>query len=370
MKHSEKQIGNDSQPDFAAQILCLPFPYLLVAPDNLVSMVNPAAENFLRQSAKALQGNDIALILRFEDERVQRALHDADANMLARMTPLKTQASGSYDVDIAIAPMAKSHGWRIVTFSEPSPSLLLGSPHKETGTSLRVQSPDILAHEIKNPLAGIKGAAQLLERKLQEKDKPLTQLIRTEVERIAKLVDQMQSLGSRTVRAPEPCNIYEILAHARAVAETAQTSDVIFHEEYDPSLPTVGGARDALAQIFLNLFSNAIEACQGANKPQITITTRYSSGVKFRLPGSDKARALPIEVTISDNGPGVSDNIAEHLFSPFVTSKTNGQGLGLALVQKLVTDMQGRVYYERDVTHGLSHFRLLLPSYENHEDMK
>ena len=365
MKQPEKQIEYDLQPDLAAQISCLPFPYLLVSPDNMISVANPAAENFLRQSAKTLQGRDIGSVLQFKDQRVERALHDANADMVARMTPLETQSGKAYDVDIAIAPVTQSHGWRIVTFSEPSPSLLLGSSHKETGASLRVQSPDILAHEIKNPLAGIKGAAQLLERKLQDKDKPLTQLIRTEVERIAKLVDQMQSLGSQTVQPPEPCNIYEILTHARAVAETAQVSSVTFYEEYDPSLPTVGGVRDALAQIFLNLFSNAIEACHDAQKPQITITTRYSSGVKFRLPGSDKAKALPIEITISDNGPGVSEDIAEHLFSPFVTSKTNGQGLGLALVQKLVTDMQGRVYYERDAIRGLSHFRLLLPSYEN-----
>ncbi len=362
--HAMKNDNAAVQPDMAAQISSLPFPYLLIDPDHRITIANPAAENFLDQSSKTLCGSDIATVLHFSDARLQNALHDTDTYLVARMAAMQTRRGGKHDIDISIAPLTKNPGWRIVAFSEPSPSAVFGPQHKDAGAELRVQSPDILAHEIKNPLAGIKGAAQLLERKLPDNDKALTQLIRKEVERIASLVDQMQSLGSKTVQPVEPCNIYEILDHAHAVAKAARAQRIKFQKEYDPSLPTVHGSRDALSQIFLNLLSNAMEACADQEEARIIITTRYTSGVKFRPRDSDKPVKLPIEITISDNGAGVSEDIEGHLFSPFVTDKKNGQGLGLALVKKLITDMHGRIYYERDNLKGLSHFRLLLPSSE------
>ena len=354
-------------PDAVSQLQSLPFPHILIDPDGRIARANPAAENFLSQSLKRLIGRELSGMLAFSDSRITQALQDPDTTYVARTAIIRTPDAREHSADISIAPVAQFTGWRGVTFREDISPRHFGGARLTGENDLRLQSPDILAHEIKNPLAGIKGAAQLLERRLCKKDASLTQLIREEVNRITSLLDQMQTLGRQKIDAPEPCNIHEILAHVRAVVLAGADHNVIISEHYDPSLPTISGSPGSLSQILVNLLTNAMAACADEVSPQIIISTRYTSGVKFRLQGQDAFISLPIEVTVSDNGPGADESISRHLFEPFVTTKKNGQGLGLALVRKLVSDMQGRVYYERDTKHELSHFRMLLPSAEHKE---
>lgn len=370
MTDNQQLICNEEKqklPDALMQIQSLPFPYILVDPQHGVASVNPALENFLGQSSKTLIGQPIAEILKFSDERLRMALGDQEASLMARATRIETKNNSTCQIDISISPIAEKVGWRTVLIREDSIPAHFGDVHFAADSALTMQSPNILAHEIKNPLAGIKGAAQLLERNVTQSDKALTQLIRNEVERIASMVDQMQSLGSKTSNPKEACNIYEILSHVRGVIEAANAGDLVIRESFDPSLPMILGCRDSLSQIILNLLTNAVEACGLQEQSIIQLSTRYTSGIKYRPSGCDAYISLPVELTISDNGPGVDEKMVPHLFAPFVTSKANGQGLGLALVQKLVNDMQGRIYYERDEARGLSHFHLMLPRFPDQE---
>jgi two-component system nitrogen regulation sensor histidine kinase GlnL len=229
------------------------------------------------------------------------------------------------------------------------------------GEGVALRAPEVLAHEIKNPLAGIRGAAQLLDRKLDDKDRELTGLITTEVDRIAKLIDQMQSLSRRSQEPSVECNLHEAVRHAQAIVAAGHPGTFTVEEEFDPSLPPIMANPDALVQVLLNLMTNAREACQSSAAPRIAVRTRFASGIQLHIGPSGKPLRLPIELRVSDNGPGIDPALRDHIFEPFVTAKKSGQGLGLALVQKLVREMNGRVTHDRDEAKGWTHFRLHLP---------
>ncbi len=221
----------------------------------------------------------------------------------------------------------------------------------------------MLAHEIKNPLSGISGAAQLLEESVDAEARPLTRLIREEVDRVAALIDRMENFTDTRPLECEPQNIHAILEHARAVAIQGMPQTIQIREIYDPSLPAVLGHRDSLVQILINLIKNASEAL-GPLGGTITLTTAYRHGIRMLTDHGYGRRALPIEVCVMDDGPGPPHDIAEHLFDPFVTSKPTGRGLGLALVQKLIVDQGGMVEYAREGRPERTVFRLMLPMAE------
>ena len=224
-----------------------------------------------------------------------------------------------------------------------------------------MRGPAVLAHEIKNPLAAIRGAAQLVSRKLSEGDRKLTNLIADEVDRIAQLIDRMQRLGREKAEPVQPLNLHEAIRRALDTVQTAAASGFRLREEFDPSLPPVLANEGALVQVLINLISNAREASAGDSDPQVVLQTRFVSGLVMNVIRLGRPVKLPIEIQVSDNGPGVDPMMEEHIFEPFVSSKPNGQGLGLALVQKLVRDMDGRISHERDEIGGWTHFRLHLP---------
>ncbi|MEL7218935.1 MAG: ATP-binding protein, partial [Pseudomonadota bacterium] len=193
------------------------------------------------------------------------------------------------------------------------------------------------------------------------KDKKLARMITDEVDRIARLIDRMQQLGSTRTEPSAPCNPHEAIRSAIATVRAGSADPVEIFEEFDPSLPPVLANRDALEQVLINLVSNARDAAQGNSRPQVTVQTRFVSGLAFSAIRLGRMVRLPIEITVSDNGAGVDPAIRDHVFEPFVSSKQSGQGLGLALVRKLVRDMDGSISHERDTRSDLTHFRLHLP---------
>jgi two-component system nitrogen regulation sensor histidine kinase GlnL len=218
----------------------------------------------------------------------------------------------------------------------------------------------VLAHEIKNPLSGIRGAAQLLEQNTSDDDRVLTQLICSETERIRNLVDRMEVFGDERPLAKEPVNIHDVLDHVRRLSENGFGRGVRFVEDFDPSLPPIPANRDKLVQAFLNLMKNAAEAIgENPKEGRIVMQTAFRPGVRLSVPGSNVRQSLPLMIQIEDNGPGVPDHMKPHLFDPFVTTKRTGTGLGLALVAKIINDHGGII--ECDSEPKRTVFRVLLP---------
>lgn len=350
--------ASEAIPDAVRQLANLPLAVVLLAPGQRIVSANPAAEQFLGQSLRRLNGRNLFDTLHF-DARLAERIGDSETPVSARETSVSVAGQGSRRIDVTATPIGDFPGWQMLTLHDTSAAEALGED--AAGPDLGVlRAPEILAHEIKNPLAGIRGAAQLLARKVGEKDRALTSLIADEVDRVAKLIDQMQTLSRRTTAPVEPCNLHE--AARRAIAVLGATdARVRIEEEFDPSLPPVLGSPDGLVQVLINLLANAREACGQAAKPRVVVRTRFASGLQLHTSDTGKPVRLPVELRVSDNGPGVEPAMREHIFEPFVTTKKSGQGLGLALVRKLVRDMNGRISHERDDAKGWTHFRVHLP---------
>lgn len=342
-----------SRPDAVSQLAGFVFAVLLLDPDGRVIEANPAAEDMLGRSAHRLIGRNLADIASFGDPRVESGLAEPDAPLVARDVSL-VAGTLTRRVNLTSSPLHSHPGWRAVTLSES------GKGSEEQGEGLELRAPAILAHEIKNPLAAIRGAGQLLARRLEARDKPLTDIISAEVHRIAGLIDRMQQLGS----APKPdgtsCNLHEAIRSALASVRAARGDGVELIEEFDPSLPPVAADATALQQVLINLVANASDACACVEHPRVEVRTRFVSGLVYNVIRFGKATRLPVEIIVVDNGPGIPPELRDHVFEPFVTGKAHGQGLGLALVRKLVRDMGGRIAHERDDKAGLTSFRINL----------
>ncbi|MCZ8017348.1 ATP-binding protein [Novosphingobium sp.] len=342
--------------DPARQLASLPLALLLLAPGQRIASANPAAEQLLGQSSRRLIDRPVSDVIRFEEPRLGERMTASDAQISARATPVMVTGQGLRRLDVTVAPLVDQPGWQVMTLHDAMSAEALRGDDNDDSVP---RAPEILAHEIKNPLAGIKGAAQLLARKLSGSERALTGLIAEEVDRIASLIDQMQSLSSRTPPKLESCNLHEAIRRARAVIEAGGKAPPIA-EEFDPSLPPVLANADALVQVLINLLSNAAEASAEVAAPRITVRTRFASGLQLHRTVAGQPVRLPIELRVSDNGPGVERTVRDHLFEPFVTTKKSGQGLGLALVRRMVRDMNGRITHDREEAAGLTHFRVHL----------
>jgi two-component system nitrogen regulation sensor histidine kinase GlnL len=348
-----------SVPDARAQIAGLIFSVVLIDGEGRIVEVNHAAESLLGTSASRIVGASLVERIGPLDARVEARLRRNDEALVARDLAIMA-GEGEIRVNMTVSPLGTFPGWRVVTLSE----IGYEDPVHKQGGDAMLSAPTVLAHEIKNPLAAIRGAGQLVARKLPDADKKLARMITDEVDRIARLIDRMQQLGSTRTGPVGPCNLHEAIRTAIATMRAAggEHEALEIREEFDPSLPPVLVNRDALEQVLINLLSNARDAArESGTAPEIAVQTRFVSGLAFSAIRQGRAVPLPIEITVTDNGPGIPPELRDHVFEPFVSSKPLGQGLGLALVRKLVRDMNGNISHERDQRAGQTHFRLHLP---------
>ena len=352
--------GPDELPDARRQLASLPVPVVLLGPGQRIAAVNPAGEQFFGQSFRRLAGRPLVEAIYFTEARVAERIVDSDSPLSARQVEAQVAGQGRRTIDITAAPIIDSPGWQMLTLHDSAAAEAMGET-RLAGDAGVLRAPEVLAHEIKNPLAGIRGAAQLLARKLDERDQTLTTLIADEVDRIAKLIDHMQTLSRRIPEPVGPCNLHEAVRRANAILDAAGDHGIRIEEEFDPSLPPVLGSSHGLVQVLINLLSNAREACRDTPAPRIIVRTRFASGLQLHATGKAGPLRLPIELRVTDNGAGIDPEMREHIFEPFVSSKKGGQGLGLALVRKLVRDMNGRITCDSEEALGLTHFRVHLP---------
>jgi len=229
--------------------------------------------------------------------------------------------------------------------------------HRNAARSITAMAA-MLAHEVKNPLSGIRGAAQLLEQDADAAGRELTQLICDETDRIVALVDRMEAFSDHRPIERKAVNIHEVLERVRKVAQSGFARHFRLVEEYDPSLPPVHGNHDLLVQVFLNLVKNAAEALPGSDG-EIILTTAYRHGLRLAVPGGEGRQHLPLMVSVADNGAGIPEDLRPYLFDPFVTTKRNGSGLGLALAAKVISDHGGVIEFDSQPRRTV--FRVFLP---------
>jgi two-component system nitrogen regulation sensor histidine kinase GlnL len=269
-------------------------------------------------------------------------------------------------VDVHCAALPESEGGVLIVLQERTIADKIDRQLTHRGAARSVSGlASMLAHEIKNPLSGIRGAAQLLETAVSDDDRALTRLICEETDRIVRLVDRMEVFSDARPLLRERVNIHAVLDHVKTVARSGFARHVRFVENYDPSLPPVDGNRDQLVQVFLNLVKNAAEAIGDVVDGEIELSTAFRPGVSIRSQGQRDPVSLPLEFCVRDNGPGVPEDIAAHMFDPFVTTKSSGTGLGLALVAKIVNDHGGIVECESHPRRTT--FRILMPMYRNRD---
>ena len=355
IRFTRRGAGDADMPGAAELLAALPTAVLVIDGDRVVQDCNAAAEALLNLPRSVVAGSGI-------EDMTGHAMTSLapDQPFAAYDLDIRLPVGRAHRADMTVAPLPERPGWRIVAIHGRATHDVTARRGDRVGRTLpAAAAAAMLAHEVKNPLSGIRGAAQLLEAGAGPDQVELTRLIRDEVDRIAGLIDRMEGLTDTRPRPREAQNIHVVLGHVRDLARNGFADGMTIRELYDPSLPDVWGNRDSLVQVLLNLLKNAAEAAGPAGT--ITLRTAYRQGFAISPLGGGERLALPIELSVIDNGPGAPAAIADHLFDPFVTSKPSGSGLGLALVDKLVSEMGGIVEYAREGVPERTVFRILLP---------
>ena len=336
-------------------------PIVVLDEEGYIAQVNAATEDFFESSQSHLLGMALKDLLPGDSPLFSVIDHarQTDAPLVEYGMVLDNPRIGRRIMDIQCSPLPERRGWVVVVLHEQSIAVKMGHQlsHRNSARSVSAMAA-IMAHEVKNPLSGIRGAAQLLEQYCAPDDRVLAQLIRDEADRICALVDRMEIFSEQLPLEPGAVNIHSVLEHVRRIAAAGFGSHVRFVENYDPSLPQVLGNRDQLIQVFLNLVKNAAEAVP-AEGGEIVLHTAFQHGVRLAVPGSDSRVHLPLMISVQDNGSGIPRDLHEHLFDPFVTTKSTGTGLGLALVAKIVGDHGGVIEFDSQPRRTI--FRAMLP---------
>ncbi|MBX3531077.1 MAG: nitrogen regulation protein NR(II) [Rhizobiaceae bacterium] len=345
-------------------------PVIMVGPDNVITYINAEAEDFFRSSAAVLTKNKLAKFVPFGSplltlvEQVRERRSPFNEYRVDISSP---RVGADKVVDIYVAPVAELPGSVVIMLQERSMADKIDRQMTHRGAARSVTGlAAMLAHEIKNPLSGIRGAAQLLETAVGDEDRALTRLITDETDRIVSLVDRMEVFSDERPINRTPVNIHVVLDHVKAIAKNGFASRIKIIEEYDPSLPPVYANRDQLVQVFLNLVKNAAEAIGSSPNGEIRLSTAFRPGIRLSVPGTQDRVSLPLEFCVHDNGPGVAADLLPILFDPFITTKPNGSGLGLALVAKIVGEHGGVI--ECDSSPRGTTFRILMPAWKGEAD--
>jgi two-component system, NtrC family, nitrogen regulation sensor histidine kinase GlnL len=354
----DSRISTEVQPEPAAVLAALADPVIVIDRRAVIRLVNPAAEQFFGSGAAALCGSKLGDHLAAHSPLLGlvTAVWRSGNTISEYDVPLEGARFGRRTVTLHGAPVSDL---LVLTLHERSMVDKVGHQlvHRGAARSMTAMAA-MLAHEIKNPLSGIRGAAQLLEQDADEAGRQLTRLICDETDRIVALVDRMEAFSDHRPIEREAVNIHEVLEHVRKLAQSGFARHARFVEEYDPSLPPVHGNRDLLVQVFLNIVKNAAEAAP-ASDGEIILTTGYRHGLRLAGPGGEGRRHLPLMVAVGDNGPGIPEDVRPYLFDPFVTTKRNGTGLGLALVAKVIGDHGGVIEFDSRPRRTV--FRVFLP---------
>jgi two-component system nitrogen regulation sensor histidine kinase GlnL len=342
----------------------LPLPVLTIGNEGQILHANSAAETFFDASLRVMQRQRLKDFVPFGSPVVTLVdeVRQKGASVSEYRIDIGSPRIGPERiVDVFATPLSEDSTDVLVMLQERTIADKMDRQLTHRGAARSITALGaMLAHEIKNPLSGIRGAAQLLEQSVDENDRMLTRLICDEADRIVKLVERMELFGDERPVERGPVNVHGVLDQVKRLAQTGFGRHVRFVENYDPSLPPVLGNRDQLVQVVLNLVKNAAEAIGiDALEGEIILSTAFRTGVRLQVPGSKERVSLPIEVSIRDNGPGIPPDLVGDLFDPFVTTKAQGSGLGLALVAKIVGDHGGIV--ECDPAPRRTTFRILLP---------
>ena len=348
-------------------LAALPHPVLVLGDDDRVLYANLAAETFFSLSHGMLKRQTLPDIIAFSSPlgTLVGQVRRSGATVNEYGVEVDLPRSGVHRlVDVFAGGISEQPGLIVLMLQQRSMAQMIERQltHRAAARSVSGMAA-VLAHEIKNPLSGIRGAAQLLEPGVKDEDRALTQLICTETDRIRDLVDRMEVFGDERPLAAEPVNIHSVLDHVKRLAETGFADGIKINVDYDPSLPPLSGNRDKLIQAFLNLVKNAAEAVEEGREPgRIVLRTAFRPGMRLAVPGTGARVSLPLMIEVEDTGPGVPDELKPHLFDPFVTTKRKGTGLGLALVAKIIGDHGGVIECESVPKRTV--FRVLLPLQE------
>tara|TARA_Y100001978_G_C23671305_1_gene423929 strand:+ start:395 stop:1561 length:1167 start_codon:yes stop_codon:yes gene_type:complete len=360
---SKDTYGNEKWANLVLE--ALPNPLIQLGTNNSIVYLNTAAETFFEASMGYLKGLPFTELIPDNTpllEMVKNVRHSGNS-ITDHDLVLEGIRIGVRIVNVGVSPLPAKDGHIVISFFERSLAQRLHNQQQSRGAARSVSGmAAMLAHEVKNPLSGIKGAAQLLAQTIDEQDQPLAKLICDETDRICELVDKMEGFADERPLKRGEVNIHEILNHCIRLATAGFGNRVKFKEEYDPSLPATLGNKDVLIQLFLNLLKNACEAIS-AEKGEVKITTSYRQGMSVKVGGSRDRLGLPLMITIQDNGIGIPSELLDNLFDPFVTTKSNGTGLGLAFVAKAIADHGG--FVEVETLPRLTTFRVMLPMFDS-----
>jgi two-component system nitrogen regulation sensor histidine kinase GlnL len=338
----------------------LPAACLLVDRENCVAAANPAAEVFLNSSERTMTGRAIQRLMPTDVDLVP-SLERARAGQSAVVhndVRLLRGPRGPVICDVQIGPFGETPGVVLLVIHPRQIAGRLGKAlQAKSVAKTAIGLADMLAHEIKNPLAGITGAAQLLSMSLGKEDQEMTDLILQETRRIVALLAQVEQFGDLRPPNLQTANIHDVIERARMSAALGAAKRMTFKDEYDPSLPATLADTDQLLQVFANLFANAAEAA-GEAGGTITIRTFFEGGLRLAQAEGGEI-AVPLQIEIIDDGPGIPEALIDSVFEPFVSSRENGTGLGLALVSKIVAAHRGSIVVSS--RPGRTAFRISLP---------